>query len=67
MIHILIDNSTYPYAQVSGVYRDFSSALEAKADQEEVQIVSWNIVNNCVCTFGDDNGPDGGLALSAAA
>ena len=64
MIHILIDNSTYPYAQVAGVYKDYSSALKAKEDNDEAQIVSWNIVSNCVVTF---DGNDGGSALSAAA
>lgn len=67
MIHILIDNSTYPYAQVSGVYKDYASALTAKEDNDDAQIVSWDIVNNRVVLFGDDNSPDGGLALSAAA
>ena len=64
MIHILIDNSTFPYAQVAVVYKDYRSAFEAKADNEEIQIVSWDIVNNCVVTF---DGNDGGTALSAAA
>ena len=71
MIHILIDNSTYPYAQVAGVYKDYRSALKAKGDldrplteNDEIQIVSWDIINNCVVTF---DGNDGGTALSAAA
>lgn len=67
MIHILIDNSTYPYAQIVGVYRDYVTAQD-NFTGEEMEIVTWDIVNNKFIHPNDfDGGGDGGTPAMANA
>lgn len=66
MIHIVINNSTYPDATIVGVYRDYKEAIsvyDASYNEDApwesgLEIVSWDIINNCEVGTQDDH--DGG-------
>lgn len=72
MIHILIDNASYPEATVLGVYRTFNLAMEKYDELYDdsdpygpgLEVISWDIVNNRRVDFGSDD--DGGTAMLEA-